>query len=154
AVTSEFLEALAVPCAAFPFALGDAASGRGVIDLGAELACLLLDRAFGGVGEVGDPSRALTPLEQRGLQGLGEPMRASLRGARRERVALAPAVEGYQSDPAALRTGTRDETVLVASLDVRGGERAGLVTVCLPAASFEAALRPAAPRPRFVAPAE
>lgn len=140
AVFSEFLQSLETPCAAFIFLVGDRLGGRGVIALGPDLACHLLERLLGGAGRPGETGRALTPIEQTVLSGVMSTAIDLLRDASKDRFRIKPRLEGFESDPAMIQIASRDDSVLVANLDVKCGEVAGNLSLCLSTAVCEAAL--------------
>ncbi len=137
ATFSEFILSLASPCAAFTFKLGDRLGGQGVMDLSTEFAFHLVDRLFGGPGEPLEIGRSLTSLEQTVVKGVAERMLALLRDAWQEHLPIAPELTGYESSPEMLKITGKDENVLVAGLEVRSGSFHGIVTVCLPMATYE-----------------
>jgi flagellar motor switch protein FliM len=155
AVFAEFTQSLETPCAAFVFSVGDRLGGQGVLALGPDLSCRLLERLLGGVGEAGDTGRPLTPVEQAVLQGVVARALELLRDVARERFLIQPALAAVESDPAMLQIATREDNVLVANLLVQLGEATGNLAVCMPMAVCESGMQAASPRRSFQpAPAE
>ncbi|MGH7741116.1 MAG: flagellar motor switch protein FliM [Candidatus Eiseniibacteriota bacterium] len=149
AVFSEFVQSLETPCAAFVFLVGDRLGGRGVLAIGPDLACHLLERLLGGSGRPGETGRGLSPIEQTVLSGVMGTALDLLRDASKERFRIQPRLESYESDPAMVQIVSRDDSVLVANLDVKFGNVAGNLTLCLSTAVCEAALVGSASRRAF-----
>lgn len=138
---SEFMLSLPSPCSTFVFRANDRAGSHGVIDLGAELGFLIVDRLFGGYGDAQVPRRAHTTLEQAVIRGIAERTLGLLREAWQDQVPMHPELSHFESNPAMLQFAAREDNVLVANLNVRADAFAGFVTVCLPMAVFETFLQ-------------
>jgi len=149
AVFSEFIQSLETPCAAFVFLVGDRLGGRGVIALGPDLACHLLERMLGGAGRPGETGRPLTPIEQIVLNGVMSTAVDLLRDASKDRFRIKPKLESFEADPAMIQIASRDDSVLVANLDVKLGETTGSLSLCLSTAVCEAALLESGGRKSF-----
>ena len=134
---SEWLESFDEPSAAFGFRLGGNAKGKGVVDLGAGLAFAFVDRLLGGAGDPMGPRRPLTALEQALMRGPIDRLLAEWRDAARDRFAIDPAVNSYESSPGTINIAPPDAPVLVSHLAVRGPLFSGLVALGVPLASLE-----------------
>ena len=141
ATLAEFIFSLASPCAAFVMDLGDKTASEGVIDLGTDFSYYLIDRLFGGPGEVGDMKRALTSLEQQVLKGIVERTNRILAESWGDLVPMSPGFSKFEATPEALQITGRDDNVLVANIEVRSGSFASLMTICLPLHALEAFLQ-------------
>jgi flagellar motor switch protein FliM len=123
-----------------------------VLDFGPELSFALLERAFGGSGASAPPARALTPLEQKVIQGFGEKALAVLAQGWKDAIPAAPVIGAFQSTPDLLQALAPEEVVLVAAIEIRLGESRHLMTVSLPFSALRAYLdHAAAPRSQPVA---
>lgn len=138
---SEFMLSLPSPCSTFVFRANDRGGNHGVIDLGAELGFLIVDRLFGGSGDTQVPRRAHTALEQAVIRGIAERALGLLREAWQDQIPMSPELLHFESNPAMLQFAAREDNVLVANLNVRTEGFAGYTTVCLPIAVFEAFLQ-------------
>ena len=134
---SEFVLSLASPCAAYVFDLGDRQGAQGVIDFSTDVAYQLVDRLFGGPGEPCELRRGLTPLEQTVVRGVTERALGLLRDAWQDQLAMTPQVAGFESIPDMLQITSREDTVLVVTLEMRSGGFSGFLTVCLPMSTIE-----------------
>lgn len=138
---SEFMLSLPSPCSTFVFRANDRGANHGVIDLGAELGFLIVDRLFGGSGDTQIPRRAHTTLEQAVIRGIAERALGLLREAWQDQIPMSPELSHFESNPAMLQFAAREDNVLVANLNVRADGFTGYTTVCLPIAVFEAFLQ-------------
>lgn len=141
ATFAEFIFSLGTPCAAYVYDLGDKIGGQGVLDLGTEFSYVLVDRLFGGTGEVHDPKRSLTSLERTVVRGVADKVLGLVREAWADHLALAPAYSGFESIPEALQVANREDSVLISIIEVRTGPFAGPITMCIPLLSLEGFLQ-------------
>lgn len=141
ATFAEFILSLGNPCACFAFELHDATASAGVIDLSADFAYQLVDRLFGGPGEVRDIRRPLTLLERTVVQQIVERMLGLLREAWQDHLAIAPAVTGFESSPEMLQPIAREASVLVTNIHVRSGGFSGVMTMAIPLLALETFLQ-------------
>ena len=137
ALFSEYVFSLANPCAAFVFELGGGSEGQGVVDIGNDFAYHLVDRLFGGPGEGGDVSRALTTLERMVVKSIVDRALGLFAEAWKEHIPFQPVHSGFESAPEALSIAQRDEHVLVTNIEVKIGAFSGLLALCLPLVALE-----------------
>jgi flagellar motor switch protein FliM len=137
---SEFVLSLATPCAAMVFRMGSRFGGEGVLDLSTEFVFHTLDRLFGGPGDAKLPPRTLTALEQAVMRNTGDRMLNLLRDAWSDHFPMHPEFESFESNPDMLQITSREDNVLVASLDIRNPQFTGFVTLCLPMAALDSFL--------------
>ena len=137
ATFGEFLMATGSPCSAFIFRVLEGTGTHGVIDLGGAVAYHLVDRLFGGPGESDPPPRGLTTLEQAVVRGITERAIALLGEAWDRQLNLSPEIIGFESNPEMIHVVHRDDPVLVVGLEVRAGQFAGPIALCLPMAALE-----------------
>jgi flagellar motor switch protein FliM len=115
--------------------------GKEVVDLGTDLSYYLIDRLFGGPGEVANMKRPLTPLERTVVRGVSDKVWSLLQEAWADHLAFTPAYSGFESSPDALQIANREDNVLVANIEVRAGGFSGLITCCIPLVSLESFLQ-------------
>ncbi|HEX5580861.1 MAG TPA: FliM/FliN family flagellar motor switch protein, partial [Gemmatimonadaceae bacterium] len=133
----EFVFSLPMPCASYLFDIADSGGLQGVIDVGHEFAYFLVDRFFGGGGEVTTMDRALTPIERMAVRGLAERVVTQLNDIWADHVQLDMQLAGFESFPEILQAVNREDPVLVANIEVRAGEMTSLLLVCLPFAVLD-----------------
>lgn len=141
ATFAEFIFSLATPCAAYVYALGDKVGGQAVLDLGSEFSYALVDRLFGGAGEVQDMKRPLTLLERTVVRGVSDKVLGLVQEAWADHLAFAPSYAGFESTPDALQVANREDSVLVCNIEVRTASLAGIITMCIPLVSLESFLQ-------------
>lgn len=140
ATFSEYVLSLANPCAAFVFELGGAEGGQGVVDLSIDLAFYIVDRVFGGPGEVVAMQRGLTPLERTVSRGVVEKLLSVFREAWAEHISFVPEITGFESTPEMLQIVSVEDNVLVATFEVRTNQFSALVAMCIPMLALDAFL--------------
>jgi flagellar motor switch protein FliM len=148
ATFGEYVMAMRSPCAAFVFELGNGM--QGVLDISNALACYMVDRMFGGSGDKSDLGRPLTQLERLTVKGVADRALKLLGEVWRDHVAMTPVQVGFEASPEALQVAAKEDNVLVANIETRAGEFAGLLTIGLPLHALESFLQkaPAAIRQR------
>ncbi len=137
ATFSEYVLSLGNPCAAFVFDLGGAEGGQGVIDLSIDLAFYVIDRVFGGPGEMVPMQRGLTPLECTVSRGVVEKLLGVFREAWADHIPFAPDITGFESNPEMLQIIALEGNVLVVNLAVRAGQLSAVVAMCIPLPALE-----------------
>jgi flagellar motor switch protein FliM len=130
----DFLLSLPTPCAAFRFPVSDRPGVQGAIDFGSEFAFGLVDRMFGGSGEIRGAKRPLTKLEQKVVREIADHAIRLLGDAWPEPFSQSRRTLSFESDPPALQIASADEDVVVIILEVRSGACTGFVTLGLPIA--------------------
>jgi len=142
---ADVVHALPSPCVCFLFPVGAA---QGLVDLGLPFSFHLIERLFGG--EAQSPAveaRALTALERNAVQGVAEKLPALLREALRL-PALGGVAGACESDPASLRLGPADQTMLVLRLELQATGLAAHWTLALPLAELTPLFATAPPATR------
>ncbi len=134
---SEFVLSLESPCAAFVFEIGDRLRGQGLFDLSTGFCYHLIDRLFGGPGDTFNLRRPLTPLERTVVRGVAERMVSLFGEAWHEEVPMSPAITTFESSRDMLRTAGAEDNVLAASIEITSGSFSGLLSLCVPLATFE-----------------
>lgn len=141
ATFGEFIMSLGTPCSAFLFDLGDGSGFQGVLDLGNDVAYQLIDRMFGGPGNSRDLNRPLTPLERLVLKGVVDHALDYYGEAWHDHLPIKPKQVGFESIPDQLAIASREDTVLVANIDVKTPGFTGVLTLCLPLIALESFLQ-------------
>jgi flagellar motor switch protein FliM len=133
----EFALSLPTPCASFLVSVRDSGGQVGIIDFGRELTSFLVDRLFGGSGAPAVPDRALTPIERMAVRIVAERLTGLMEDAWKDHIPLKLDLTGFESIPEILLGGSRDGTVLVATVEVKAGGEDSLLLLCLPAPVLE-----------------
>jgi flagellar motor switch protein FliM len=133
----EFTLSLSTPCAAFGFDIRNLEGQRGVIDIGHELAFLVVDRLFGGDAHPVSLQRALTPIERLTVRTLIERVTALLTEIWQDHVPLELDITSFESFPEMVQGGSREDPVLVANIEVSGEGLRSLLIICLPLGVLE-----------------
>lgn len=133
----EFTLSLSTPCAAFGFDIRNVEGQKGVIDIGHELAFLVVDRFFGGDAQPIALQRALTPIERMTVRVLIERVASLLSEIWQDHITLDLDVTSFESFPEMLQTSSREDPVLVANIEVSGEGLRSLLIVCLPLSVLE-----------------
>jgi flagellar motor switch protein FliM len=146
ATFAEFIFSLPTPCAAFVYELATAQPRQGVMDFGNDFAFLLVDRLFGGGGDSDSFNRSLTALERMVVKGIADRAIDLLGECWREHVPMTPRQIGFEAAPDSLRVADRDDSMLVANIELRCGAFSGLLVNCLPIQAIESFLTDAPAR--------
>ena len=128
----EFTLALPTPCSSFLFDVRDSGGQQGVIEIGRELAGVVVDRFFGGSGEPIVPERALTPIERMAVRLLAERIARLVAEIWSDHVALELTLNGFETIPEIIRATGGDDSVLVTTLSVEVAGVASEILLCLP----------------------
>jgi flagellar motor switch protein FliM len=141
----DFIATLQEPCIAFRFDAGGGGGGQGLIEIDGRFGALLVDRLFGGDGEVEPPARPLSALERMAMQGLAERWIALLAEAR-PGLGEAGALR-FEADKKTLLKEMAEGRALAIAIAFALGAAEGAVRLCIPAPAV-AGLEPGAkPRP-------
>ncbi|HWJ66550.1 MAG TPA: flagellar motor switch protein FliM [Nocardioides sp.] len=110
----------------------DPIPGTGVLEvpLFATMSCV--DHMLGGPGSDEQPDRPLTEIEDSVIRGLVERLLGEMRYSLEGIVALEPTVTGIEYSPQFAQVAAAADVMVVVSLDLRIGERAHRMSVCLP----------------------
>ncbi len=141
ATFAEFQFSLANPCAAFVFEMQADSGEYAVMDMGTDMAFYLVDKLFGGPGESVNMNRSITTLERLVIQGIAEKTLETLADVWKEHHDFTPVNVTFESVPDALQVASREDNVLVANLEVKSGNFAGWLSVCIPLSSLEGFLQ-------------
>lgn len=133
----EFTLSLSTPCASFGFDIRNFEDQHGVIDIGHELAFLVVDRLFGGDAHPTVMPRALTPIERLTVRMVSDRVGALITEIWQDHVALDLEMTTFESFPEMLQGGNREDPVLVANIEVAGDGLRSLLIICLPLVVLE-----------------
>ncbi len=128
----EFTLSLPTPCASFGFEVLNTGGQKGVIDVGHEFAYFLVDRFFGGSGSSVVPTRAMSPVERLVVRLMIERTTGLLTDIWQDHVEIDFELTSFESIPEMVQAASRDDPVLVASIEVNAGDTSSLVLICLP----------------------
>lgn len=133
----EFTLALPSPCAAYVMTLGAQGGAQGVMDIGHDLAFLLVDRFLGGAAGNVVPDRSLTPIERMVVRIAADRVVMLLDDVWRDFVQLDLKITGFETIPEMLQVAAREEPVLVANLRVGAAGVESAILLCLPFTALE-----------------
>ncbi|HYV96332.1 MAG TPA: FliM/FliN family flagellar motor switch protein [Gemmatimonadaceae bacterium] len=133
----EFTLSLSTPCASFGFDIANNEGQKGVIDMGHELAYLLIDRFFGGDSQPATPRRALSPIERLAIRGVVDRVASLVTEIWQDHVPLDLELTTFESFPEMVQGVNREDPVLVANIDVSGDQLHSLLIICLPLSVLE-----------------
>lgn len=129
----EFVLSLPTPCASYIFDISGSDGAQGIIDFSSEFSFFLVDRLLGGSSQTSTPlERALTPLERMVVRIVADRAATSLEEAWQDHFELGLTCSGFESIPDMLQTANRQDSVMVANIEVSAGQMQGLLTMCLP----------------------
>lgn len=127
----EFTLSLPTPCSSFIFDV-EGTRQRGVIDIGPEFSCFLIDRLFGGEGVASSLTRSLTPIERMAVRTVADRVATLLEESWQDHVPMELNISAFESSPEILQVVNRDDPVLVANVEITAGHTTSLLLLCLP----------------------
>ena len=110
---------------------------KGVIDMGQDFAYFLVDRLFGGGGDLTTFPRALTPLERMAVRIVAERSMTLLVEVWQDHIDLDLEISGFESIPEILRAENRDDPMLVAQVVTTALGTKSTMSICLPLSVLE-----------------
>lgn len=133
----EFTLALPSPCTSYILNLGAQGDVQGVMDVGQELAYMLVDRFMGGAGEPIVLDRPLTPIERMVVRLAADRVVTQVDEIWRDYVQLDLAITGFETIPEMIQVAAREDPVLVANIRVQAAGVDSVILLCLPFAALE-----------------
>ena len=134
---SEFIHSLPNPTC-FNLLRADQFAGRLCLELSPLIVYPLIDRLLGGSNaELFIPQRPLTQIEQRLVQRVTDRCTHHLSEAWQALVPLTFSVEDFESNPQLVQIVPPNETVVVIGFEIKMGNRAGTMTLCIPYGALE-----------------
>ena len=134
---TEYLLSLDSPCSAFIYDIDGSGGQQLVVNLGQDLAFVLLDRLLGGSSEPRIEARALTPLERRVVRVVADRASQELATAWADHVPIPTSWSRFETLPEMIQVAAPEDPVLVANLQVRFGTRRSLILLCIPFSVLE-----------------
>lgn len=134
---TEYLLSLDSPCSAFIYDIDGSGGQQLVVNLGQDLAYVLLDRLLGGSIEPRIEDRPLTPLERRVVRVVADRAAHELGEAWRDHVPIPSSWSRFETLPEMIQVAAPEDPVLVANLQVRFGTRRSLILLCIPFSVLE-----------------
>lgn len=134
---TEYLLSLDSPCSAFVYDIDDSGGQQLVVNLGQDLAFVLLDRLLGGAIDPRIEERALTPLERRVVRVVADQAAHELSAAWGDHVPIPTSWSRFETLPEMIQVAAPEDPVLVANLQVRFGTRRSLILLCIPFSVLE-----------------
>jgi flagellar motor switch protein FliM len=110
----------------------DPIPGTGVLEIPLFATMSCLDHMLGGPGSDEQPDRPLTEIEDGVIRGLVERLLGEMRYSLEPIVALEPVVSGLEYSPQFAQVAGAADVMVVVTFELRIGERAHRLTVCLP----------------------
>ncbi|MBU2694781.1 MULTISPECIES: flagellar motor switch protein FliM [Pimelobacter] len=110
----------------------DPMPGTGVLEIPLFATMSCLDHMLGGPGSDEQPDRPLTEIEDGVIRGLVERLLGEMRYSLDGIVALEPTVTGIEYSPQFAQVASAADVMVVVELELRIGERAHRVSICLP----------------------
>ncbi len=134
---TEYLLSLDSPCSAFIYDIAGSGGQQLVVNIGQDLAYVLLDRLLGGSVEPRIEDRPLTPLERRVVRVVADRASEELSSAWGEQVSIPTSWSRFEALPEMIQVAAPEDPVLVANLQVRFGTRRSLILLCIPFSVLE-----------------
>jgi len=110
----------------------DPMPGTGVLEIPLFATMSCLDHMLGGPGSDEQPDRPLTEIEDGVISGLVERLLGEMRYSLDGIVALEPTITGIEYSPQFAQVASAADVMVVVALELRIGERAHRVSICLP----------------------
>lgn len=133
---AEYTLSLPKPCAAYIYYLGDQVGCSGILELGQRLPLYMVDRLFGGPGEV-DQIRALSGLERQAVMPIANRIMSIFAEVWQDYVDFKPSYSEFEFAPEVLEIAHRDDPVLIAVFEVIAGSFSASFSVCTPIQAIE-----------------
>jgi len=132
---SEYVDSLGTSTYLTMFS-ADPMPGLGVLELplAATMACV--DHMLGGTGSAVQPQRPLSEIEDSVMRTFVERLLAEMRYSLSAIAALEPVVAGIEYSPQFAQVASAADVMIVATLQLRIGERSYRLTICLPFAGM------------------
>jgi flagellar motor switch protein FliM len=144
---AEYIEGLLAPTYMTIFGI-DPMSGRGVLDMPLQAVMSCIDHTLGGPGSARQPVRSLSDIESAVFGGIVNRLLGEMRYSLGSIVALEPEISGVEYSPQFAQVAAAGDVMVIAGFDLRIGEQAHRMSVCLPFAGLLPHLtKAAAPAP-------
>ena len=116
----------------------DPLKGNAVLEIAPEITFIIIDRLFGGKGDTGGKvNRDLTDIEQSVMEGIIVRILANMREAWTQVIDLRPRLQQIETNPQFAQIVPPNEMVILITLEVKIGEEAGMMNICIPYITIE-----------------
>ncbi|MCH5290398.1 MAG: flagellar motor switch protein FliM [Treponema sp.] len=116
----------------------DPLKGNAVLEIAPEITFIMIDRLFGGSGDTGGKvNRDLTDIEQSVMEGIIVRILANMREAWTQVIDLRPRLQQIETNPQFAQIVPPSEMVILVTLEIKIGEEAGMVNICIPYITIE-----------------
>ncbi len=144
---AEYVDSLSAPTYLVKFS-ADPMPGLGVLEIPLPATMTLIDHMLGGPGSATQPVRPLTDIESAVVRGLVERLLGEMEYSLAGIVEIVPTLAGIEYSPQFAQVAGAADVMVVATFDLRIGERAHRMTICLPFSGLQPHLaKAAAPAP-------
>lgn len=106
--------------------------GNIILDIKPSIAFTIIDRLFGGPGEAPEKVRGLTDIERTVMERIINGMMDHFAEAWDNIIQLEPKLELMESNPQFAQVVSPTEMVVMVTLEMKVGEKQGLITLCIP----------------------
>jgi flagellar motor switch protein FliM len=144
---AEYVDSLNAPTYMTKFS-AEPMSGHGVLEIPLPATMTCVDHMLGGPGSAVQPVRPLTDIESGVVKDIVERLLGEMQYSLAAIVDVTPAVTGVEYSPQFAQVAGAADVMVVATFDLRIGERSSRMTICLPFSGLQPHLaRAAAPAP-------
>ncbi len=144
---SEYVDSLHAPTFLVKFS-AEPMAGMGVLEIPLPATMSLIDHMLGGPGSAVQPIRPLTDIEGAVVHGLVERLLGEMEYSLAGIVEIVPTLVGIEYSPQFAQAAGAGDVMVVSTFDMRIGDRAHKMTLCLPFGGLQPHLaRAAAPAP-------
>jgi len=136
---SEYILSVSNPACLYTFGIKNS-DIKGILELSAELAIILVDRLLGGVGQGTKQTKVITPIEQKVLQVVVERIMLDLKKGWQIIGSFDFQAERFESDIDFAQITSQSESVLLISLEILIAEQSYMMNLCFATYAFDAIL--------------
>ncbi|NLK51771.1 MAG: flagellar motor switch protein FliM [Syntrophomonadaceae bacterium] len=115
----------------------DPLPGNMILEISPSVSFMMLDRVFGGAGQVPEKVRSLTEIERTVMELMGQKIVDLFREAWATIVPLSPRIEFIESNPQFTQITSPSEMVVLISLETRIFDSVGVINICIPYITLE-----------------
>ncbi|HID95629.1 MAG TPA: flagellar motor switch protein FliM [Candidatus Latescibacteria bacterium] len=133
---SEFISSLPDPSCSLVFSL-KSLEGLGVIDFSLSIVFSLVDRLFGGKGEVFNLERELTTIEKNVMFKVGTRVLDDLQKTWSQLTSLKMKLERVETNPRFIQAVSPNEMVILFSFEAKSEQASGFLNLCYPYMTLE-----------------
>ena len=115
----------------------DPLKGSAVLEIDPSITFTIIDKLFGGMGELAKISRELTDIELSVMEGIIVRILGNLRTAWSNVIDLRPRLGNIETDPQFAQIVPPNDMVVLITLETKVGEVEGMTNLCIPYISIE-----------------